>query len=135
MIVATADTAAFLCGRLLRGPLLWPQVSPKKTWSGLAGAVAASAVMGALFSLAVSGASAPRLAAIGAALAVVAQAGDLAESALKRRFGAKDAGSILPGHGGAMDRVDGLIAAASAAALAAAAIDMLSPARALLLGS
>jgi phosphatidate cytidylyltransferase len=135
VIVATADTAAFLCGRLLRGPLLWPQVSPKKTWSGLAGAVAASAVMGALFSLAVSGASAPRLAAIGAALAVVAQAGDLAESALKRRFGAKDAGSILPGHGGAMDRVDGLIAAASAAALAAAAIDMLSPARALLLGS
>jgi phosphatidate cytidylyltransferase len=135
VIVATADTAAFLCGRLLRGPLLWPQVSPKKTWSGLAGAVAASAVMGALFSLAVSGASAPRLAAIGAALALVAQAGDLAESALKRRFGAKDAGSILPGHGGVMDRVDGLIAAASAAALAAAAIDMLSPARALLLGS
>jgi phosphatidate cytidylyltransferase len=135
VIVATADTAAFLCGRLLRGPLLWPQVSPKKTWSGLVGAVGASAVMGALFSLAVSGGSAPRLAAIGAALALVAQAGDLAESALKRRFGAKDAGSILPGHGGAMDRVDGLIAAASAAALAAAAIDMLSPARALLLGS
>jgi phosphatidate cytidylyltransferase len=82
VIVATADTAAFLCGRLLRGPLLWPQVSPKKTWSGLAGAVGASAVMGALFSLAVSGGSAPRLAAIGAALALVAQAGDLAESAL-----------------------------------------------------
>jgi phosphatidate cytidylyltransferase len=130
VIVATADTAAFLCGRLLRGPLLWPQVSPKKTWSGLVGAV-----IGALFSLAVSGGSAPRLAAIGAALALIAQAGDLAESALKRRFGAKDAGSILPGHGGVMDRVDGLIAAASAAALAAAAIDMLSPARALLLGS
>jgi len=119
----------------LRGPLLWPQVSPKKTWSGLVGAVGASAVIGALFSLAVSGGSAPRLAAIGAALALIAQAGDLAESALKRRFGAKDAGSILPGHGGVMDRVDGLIAAASAAALAAAAIDMLSPARALLLGS
>jgi len=135
VIVATADTAAFLCGRLLRGPLLWPQVSPKKTWSGLVGAVGASAVIGALFSLAVSGGSAPRLAAIGAALALIAQAGDLAESALKRRFGAKDAGSILPGHGGVMDRVDGLIAAASAAALAAAAIDMLSPARALLLGS
>ena len=135
VIVATADTAAFLCGRLLRGPLLWPQVSPKKTWSGLVGAVGASAVMGALFSLAVSGGSAPRLAAIGAALALVAQAGESAESALKRRFGAKDAGSILPGHGGVIDRVDGLIAAASAAALAAAAIDMLSPARALLLGS
>jgi phosphatidate cytidylyltransferase len=135
VIVATADTAAFLCGRLLRGPLLWPQVSPKKTWSGLIGAVGATAVMGTLFSLAVSGGSALRLAGIAAALALIAQGGDLAESALKRRFGAKDAGSILPGHGGVMDRVDGLIAAASAAALAAAAIDMLSPARALLLGS
>jgi phosphatidate cytidylyltransferase len=135
VIVATADTAAFLCGRLLQGPLLWPQVSPRKTWSGLIGAVAASAVIGALFWIAVPGASALRLAAVGAAVAVVAQAGDLAESALKRRFGAKDAGSILPGHGGVMDRVDGLIAAAAAVALAASVIDMQSPARALLLGS
>jgi phosphatidate cytidylyltransferase len=135
VIVVTADTAAFLCGRLVQGPLLWPQVSPKKTWSGLIGAVGASAVVGGLFWLAVPGGSALRLAATGAALALVAQAGDLAESALKRRFGAKDAGSILPGHGGVMDRVDGLIAAASAVALAAAAIDMQSPARALLLGS
>jgi phosphatidate cytidylyltransferase len=135
VIVAAADTAAFLCGRLLQGPLLWPQVSPKKTWSGLVGAVGASALVGALFSLAVPGGSALRLAAVGAALALVAQAGDLGESALKRRFGAKDAGSLLPGHGGVMDRVDGLIAAASAVALAAAAIDMQSPARALLLGS
>jgi phosphatidate cytidylyltransferase len=135
VIVATADTAAFLSGRLLRGPLLWPQVSPRKTWSGLIGAVAASAAVGALFWLLVPGGSALRLAATGAALALVAQAGDLAESALKRRFGAKDAGSLLPGHGGVMDRVDGLIAVASAVALAAAAIDMHSPARALLLGS
>ncbi len=135
VIVATADTAAFLCGRLLQGPLLWPQVSPKKTWSGLVGAISAGAVVGALFWLAVPGGSTLRLAAVGAALALVAQAGDLGESALKRRFGAKDAGSLLPGHGGVMDRVDGLIAAAAAAALAAAVIDMQSPARALLLGS
>jgi phosphatidate cytidylyltransferase len=79
--------------------------------------------------------SAARLAATGVALAFVAQAGDLAESALKRRFGAKDAGSIIPGHGGAMDRVDGLVAAASAVGVAALAIDVHSPARALLLGS
>jgi phosphatidate cytidylyltransferase len=134
VIVVTADTAAFLCGRLLRGPLLWPQVSPKKTWAGLIGAVAASAVVAALFWPVVPGGSLLRLAAVGAALALIAQAGDLAESALKRRFGAKDAGSILPGHGGVMDRVDGLIAAASAVGLAAFVIDMESPARALLLG-
>jgi phosphatidate cytidylyltransferase len=135
LIVATADTAAFLCGRLLRGPLLWPKVSPKKTWSGFIGALGASAVVGALFWIVVPGGSVLWLAAAGAVLAAVAQGGDLAESALKRRFGAKDAGSLLPGHGGVMDRVDGLVAVASAVGLAAIAIDMHSPARALLLGS
>jgi phosphatidate cytidylyltransferase len=135
LIVATADTAALLSGRLLRGPLLWPRISPNKTWSGFIGALAASAVVGALFWFVVQEGSAVRLAAAGAVLAAVAQAGDLAESALKRRFGAKDTGSILPGHGGVMDRVDGLVAAASAVGLAAVAIDMESPARALLLGS
>jgi phosphatidate cytidylyltransferase len=135
LVVATADTAAFLCGRLLRGPLLWPKVSPNKTWAGFIGAMGACALVGALFWLVVPDGSIVWLAAAGAALAVVAQAGDLAESALKRRFGAKDAGSILPGHGGVMDRVDGLVAAASAAGLAAIVIDMHYPARALLLGS
>jgi phosphatidate cytidylyltransferase len=135
VIVAVADTAAFVCGRLLRGSLLWPKVSPNKTWSGFVGALGASALVGALFGLAVPGASALRLAAAGALLALVAHAGDLAESALKRRFGAKDAGSLLPGHGGVMDRVDGLVTAASAVGLAAIAINMSSPARALLLGS
>ena len=76
-----------------------------------------------------------RLAATGAVLALVAQAGDLAESALKRRFGAKDSGTIIPGHGGFMDRVDGLVAAAAAVGIAAIAIDVHSPARALLFGS
>jgi phosphatidate cytidylyltransferase len=135
LIVATADTAAFVCGRLLRGPLLWPEVSPNKTWAGFLGAVGATALVGGLFALAVPGASVLRLAVVGALLALVAQGGDLAESSLKRRFGAKDAGSILPGHGGVMDRVDGLVAAASAVGLAAMVIDMHSPARALLLGS
>jgi phosphatidate cytidylyltransferase len=135
LIVATADTAAFLSGRLLRGPLLWPMVSPKKTWSGLLGALVASAVIGACFWVVVPGASPLRLAAAGAVLAAVAQAGDLAESALKRRFGAKDTGSLLPGHGGVMDRVDGLVAAAAAVGLAAIVIDMHSPASALLFGS
>lgn len=135
LVVATADTAAFLCGRLMGGPLLNPRISPNKTWAGFFGALIASAIVGGLFWLAVPDGSVFRLAATGAALALVAQAGDLAESALKRRFGAKDAGSILPGHGGVMDRVDGLFAAVAAAGLAAAAINMYSPARALLLGS
>src|SRR5262249_43540630 len=132
VVVATADTAAFVCGRLLRGPLLWPRVSPNKTWSGFIGALIGSGVVGALFWLIVPGGSFVRLALAGVLLALVAQAGDLAESALKRRFGAKDAGSILPGHGGVMDRVDGLVAAASAAGVAAALIDVHAPARALL---
>jgi phosphatidate cytidylyltransferase len=135
VIVVTADTAAFLCGRLLGGPLLWPRVSPKKTWAGLLGALAACAAVGALFWPVVPDGSILRLAVTGAALGLVAQAGDLAESALKRRFGAKDAGSILPGHGGIMDRVDGLVLAATAVGLAAAAINVQAPARALLLGS
>ena len=133
-VVVVTDTGAFVSGRLLKGPLLWARVSPKKTWAGLAGGVIASAVLGALFWFAIPYASSLRLAATGAVLAVVAQAGDLAESALKRRFGAKDTSAIIPGHGGVMDRVDGLIAAASAVALAALVIDMHSPARALLYG-
>jgi phosphatidate cytidylyltransferase len=135
VVVATADTAAFLCGRLLQGPLLWPRISPRKTWSGFVGALIASGVVGGLFWFAVPGGSILRLAAVGALVALVAQAGDLAESALKRRFGAKDAGSMLPGHGGVMDRVDGLVLAASAVGLAALAINMQAPAQALLLGS
>jgi phosphatidate cytidylyltransferase len=90
--------------------------------------------VGALFWFAVPEGSALRLAVTGAVLSVVAQAGDLAESALKRRFGAKDTGDIIPGHGGVMDRVDGIIAAASAVGLAAVVVDVYSPARALLFG-
>jgi phosphatidate cytidylyltransferase len=134
-VVAAADTAGFVAGRLAGGAKLWPRISPNKTWSGLAGALAASAIVGALFWFGLPEASAVRLATTGAALAVVAQAGDLAESALKRRFGAKDTGAIIPGHGGLMDRVDGLIAAAVAAGICAFVVNWYFPARALLLGS
>ena len=133
-IVATSDTAAFFSGRLFRGPLLWERVSPKKTWSGMLGALIACAIVGALFWFAIPHGSALRLGITGAVLSLVAQAGDLAESALKRRFGAKDAGDIIPGHGGVMDRVDGIIAAASAVGLVAVVVDVYSPARALLFG-
>ena len=134
-VVVAADTGSFLAGRLFGRARLWPSVSPNKTWAGLIGAVLAGALVAGLFWLSVPEASAARLAATGAVLALVAQAGDLAESALKRRFGAKDSGKLIPGHGGVMDRVDGLVAAASAVGIAAIAIDVYAPARALLLGS
>ena len=79
LIVIASDTAGFLAGRMLGGPKLWPRVSPNKTWSGFLGAVAASAVVGALFWFAVPGSSAMRLAAMGVLLSCVAQVGDLAE--------------------------------------------------------
>ncbi|KAB2917045.1 MAG: phosphatidate cytidylyltransferase [Hyphomicrobiaceae bacterium] len=134
VVSITADTGAFVAGRLLGGPRLWPQVSPNKTWAGLVGALVACAVVGALFWFAVPESSAVRLAGTAAFLSFVAQLGDLAESALKRRFGAKDASALIPGHGGVMDRVDGLIAVAAAAGLIGLALDVHYPARALLLG-
>src|SRR5215831_4155939 len=135
VVVIVSDTAGFLAGRLMGGPKLWPRVSPNKTWAGFVGAVVASSIAGALFSLAVAHGSALRLATAGALLSLVAQAGDLLESAIKRRFGAKDASSLIPGHGGVMDRVDGIVATATAVGLASFVIDVHSPARALLLGS
>src|SRR4029079_1785458 len=104
-----------------------PAVSPNKTWAGLIGALIASAVVGGLFWFALPEASAVRLAATGGVLAFVAQAGDLAESALKRRFGAKDRAPLVRGDGGVMDRVGGLMAAAAVVGIAAIVIDVHSP--------
>jgi phosphatidate cytidylyltransferase len=135
LVVIASDTGGFLAGRLLGGPKLWERVSPKKTWSGSVGSLAASALVGGLFWLAVPGSSPLRLAGVAAVLSLVAQAGDLFESAIKRRFGAKDASALIPGHGGALDRFDGLIAAAVAVALLALSVNVYAPAYALLLGS
>jgi phosphatidate cytidylyltransferase len=135
VVIVTADTAAYVSGRLLGGPKLWPRVSPNKTWAGLIGALVACAVVGGCFWFALADASPLWLAGTAATLGLVAQAGDMAESALKRRFGAKDTGALLPGHGGIMDRVDGLVAAASAAGLMGLAVNVHAPAHALLLGS
>ncbi len=131
VVVAATDTFAYVCGRLIGGPKLWPAVSPNKTWSGFVGGVSAGALAGALFS-AVVGTSAVPLGATGFMLGIVAQAGDLAESALKRSFGVKDASALIPGHGGFMDRADGIVAAAVAAALYALFSGPAAPAATLL---
>ncbi len=117
-VVWTTDVAAYFTGRALRGPKLAPAVSPNKTWSGFLGGLVGATLVGTLVvyfgrrfgaDVQVGLASV----AIGSALASVAsQVGDLAESGLKRRFGAKDSGHLIPGHGGAMDRLDGFAAVA-----------------------
>lgn len=132
--VAATDTAAFFSGRQFGGPRLWPSISPNKTWSGLIGGILAGALVGALLSLAVDGAHGARLFALGMGLGLVAQAGDLGESALKRLFKVKDTSSLIPGHGGFMDRMDGVVTAAVAGALLALFVNAKSPASALLLG-
>lgn len=133
IVVWSTDTAAYATGRTLGGPKLWRAISPNKTWSGLVGGVLAAGIAAALFAQFVDGASAVRLGLVGMAMGAVSQAGDLAESALKRRCGAKDASHIIPGHGGVMDRMDGLVAAATLAALVGLALNVHAPARSLLL--
>ncbi|EDP63769.1 CDP-diglyceride synthetase [alpha proteobacterium BAL199] len=116
--VVLTDVGAYAAGRTIGGPKLMPSVSPSKTWAGLAGGVVA-AVSGALVASAVvEGVNPWGLAPIAALLAVVAQIGDLMESAVKRMFRVKDSGRIIPGHGGVLDRVDGQIAVLPLVALA-----------------
>ena len=117
MVVAAADIGGYFAGRLIGGPKLWPRVSPKKTWAGVGGGIALALALGGLFSWGTSGTYFLQVCAVSAFVAVVSQGGDLAESALKRHFGVKDSGRLLPGHGGALDRFDGLIAAALVVAL------------------
>lgn len=114
--VWATDSAAYASGRLIGGPKLWPAVSPHKTWAGLAGGLVAAALVGAVAARFIAGASVAALILIGVGVSLVAQAGDFFESSFKRHFGVKDSGRIIPGHGGLMDRVDGLTAAALAAA-------------------
>ncbi len=115
-VVWSADTMAYVFGRLIGGPKLAPAISPNKTWAGLAGAVSGGVVASVVAAVIAGLSSVAILALIGAVLAVLEQAGDLFESAVKRRFGFKDSGKIIPGHGGVLDRVDGLMFAAVAAA-------------------
>jgi phosphatidate cytidylyltransferase len=117
-VVWATDITAYLAGRLIGGLKLWPRVSPGKTWSGAVVGAALGALAGALVAcfVAPSGARFAPLLLLGLAASVVAQLGDLGESAVKRRFGAKDSSRLVPGHGGLMDRLDGFVAAATFAA-------------------
>jgi len=115
-VVWTTDVMAYFVGRALAGPKLWPAVSPKKTWSGAVGGTAGATLVGSGLA-ALAGLPVPALAFVCVMLSLAAQAGDLLESALKRRFGAKNASELIPGHGGLMDRLDGFVVAALAAAL------------------
>lgn len=121
-IVWATDSAAYFTGRALGGPKLWPAVSPKKTWSGSIGGTVVAVVAGLVVALiaGVDG-STILLLIVALLLSIASQLGDLFESAIKRRFGTKDASQLIPGHGGAMDRIDGLLFAATLAAVIGAA--------------
>ena len=114
--VWATDIFAFLCGRAIGGPLLWPRVSPKKTWAGAIGGLAGGLPLLSSSPMRVGVRTAAAAGLMGLVLSILAQAGDLFEVGVKRRFGAKDASQLIPGHGGLMDRLDGFLVAAFAAA-------------------
>ena len=108
-----------MAGRFFGGPKLAPAVSPNKTWSGAIGGLAAAMLVGLATAMLLAPGGASRAVAVAAMLGVMAQAGDLVESWIKRRFDVKDTSALIPGHGGLLDRLDGVIAAAPVAALLA----------------
>ena len=116
LVVWTTDVAAFLAGKGFGGPRLAPDGSPNKTWSGWGGAVLCALLAGAA-GAPLLGANVVWGASLGAILSIAAQAGDLLESRLKRNAGLKDTSGFIPGHGGVLDRVDGLMAATAVFAL------------------
>jgi len=116
IVVWGTDIGAYVAGRIFGGKKLAPRISPGKTWSGGTGGLVAGGLLGAGVAAALHGN--PLAAFLAAAiLSIVAQAGDLLESAIKRHLGVKDSGDTIPGHGGLFDRVDGFLTAAPAAAL------------------
>jgi len=118
-VVWSTDIGAYAAGRLIGGPKLAPSVSPNKTWSGaIGGLIAAVLISSGLMIWGFGLDTSPMLELVAAGLSVVSQIGDLFESGLKRRYQVKDSGALIPGHGGLMDRFDGLWAAAPALALA-----------------
>jgi phosphatidate cytidylyltransferase len=132
--VWATDIFAYLTGRRLGGPLLAPRISPKKTWAGAMGGLAGGVVGGGVVAYASAGTQPVAAGVLALVLSIAAQGGDLLESAVKRRFDAKDTSTLIPGHGGVMDRVDGLLVAALIAVVIGAwRFDAAAAARGLLL--
>jgi phosphatidate cytidylyltransferase len=121
-LVWATDTGAYIAGRGIGGPKLAPRISPNKTWAGLAGGVVAAGLTGAAVALLVENVDAWVTVPVSGVLALVEQAGDLFESAVKRHFGVKDSSRLIPGHGGILDRVDGLLAVSLAVAALSGAV-------------
>jgi phosphatidate cytidylyltransferase len=116
-VVWATDILGYFAGRLVGGPKLAVRISPKKTWAGALAGAGGAVAMGVGFITLVGQFGLGSPAATALLLSIVSQGGDLLESAVKRRFGVKDASHVIPGHGGLMDRLDGFLAAAGAAAL------------------
>jgi phosphatidate cytidylyltransferase len=114
-VVVATDVAGYFAGKAIGGPKFWPRVSPKKTWSGTAAGWIAAALVGIGFVL--WGGFSPWMVLVSVLASFASQAGDLAESAIKRRAGVKDSSHLIPGHGGFMDRFDGMMGAALLLAL------------------
>ena len=121
-VVWPTDIFAYFTGRSIGGPKLMPRVSPKKTISGAVGGLVAGVVFAVLFAEWVADSAGLFIVVLAALLSVFGQAGDLYESWNKRRFGVKDSGRLIPGHGGLMDRIDGLIIATAVAWLVGLAL-------------
>ena len=110
LVVVATDVLGYFAGRALGGPKLWSRVSPSKTWSGAVAGWLGAAALGLAFAQATG--AGWGLAAVSVALSMASQIGDIAESAVKRRVGVKDSSHLIPGHGGLMDRFDGMLGAA-----------------------
>ncbi|MFG1400853.1 phosphatidate cytidylyltransferase [Xanthobacter sediminis] len=132
-VVWATDIFAYFVGRALGGAKLWPRVSPNKTWSGALGGAGAGILAGVAVAAVGGIGNLWPVGLIALALSILSQGGDLAESAVKRRCGVKDASRLIPGHGGILDRLDGFAAASLAALLLAALHGGVSPAAALLM--
>lgn len=109
LVVVATDVVGYFAGRLIGGPKFWPRVSPKKTWAGTGFGWIGAGLVGTYF-MVTSGAGA-QLIGVSVALSMASQMGDIAESAIKRRVGVKDSSNLIPGHGGLLDRFDGMLGA------------------------